>query len=268
MKFLSDLHFAIIGAGNIGQMLLEKLLTLHVPANQLSICDLDADRAKTSAALAGCNVFELTDLASCQASVWLLSVGPMVTLPVLQTLSNHLKPGHIIVSFAAAVPIRDLEEIVPKGVSVIRVMPNMPSLIGQGMNPLCFSPQTTNAAREIALELLKQLGETVEVRDDQMNWCVGLSGAAMRSILPAIEGMIHAGVDAGLSQEVARLLAAQVVLGTAGLVKQSSLSLDEIKKLTPMATLDETQLEQLFYDAAVGAKEKIDKLQTKISGGG
>lgn len=117
----------------------------------------------------------------------------------------------------------------------------------------------------MVMELLDELGRTVEMRDEQMNWCVGLSGAAMRSVLPAIEGMIRAGLEAGLTEENARLIAAQVVMGTAGLVKHSSLTFPELKALTPMETLDEALVERLYYDAAVGAKNKIDRLQEIIA---
>jgi pyrroline-5-carboxylate reductase len=116
----------------------------------------------------------------------------------------------------------------------------------------------------MVLKLLDSLGKTIESRDDQMNWYVGLSGAAMRSVLPVIEGMIRAGIDAGLNEADARFIAAQVVMGTAGLVKHTSLSLAEIKNLTPMETLDEALIERLVADAAAGAKKKIDSLQEKI----
>jgi pyrroline-5-carboxylate reductase len=264
MEALINKRVAVIGAGNIGKMLLERMRKMGVPADLMLVCDSDPERAKSAAAPVGASVFDLTDPTGCEADVWLLCPGPKALLPVLQRLASRLRSGQVVVSFAAAVPMAKLEALIAEGVSLVRVMPNMPSLVGRGMNPVCFSEKAAPEARALVLELLDSLGKTIEVRDDQMNWCVGLTGAAMRSVLPAIEGMIRAGIEAGLSEADARLIAAQVVIGTAGLVKHTSLSLTEIKNLTPMETLDEVLIERLVYEAAAGAKKKIDSLQEKI----
>ena len=87
----------------------------------------------------------------------------------------------------------------------------------------------------------------------------------MRSLIPVIEGMINSGHKAGLSTKKARKIAAQVMLGTAELVEQlDETSLADIKALTPMETVDEGQVAQIFEDAASGAKAKIDRLQAAI----
>lgn len=266
MKALLNKRIAVIGAGNVGRMLLERMRLLGVFANKMVVCDSDPERARAAAEPVGAGVIDLHQPDGCEADLWLLCTGPKAILPLIQTLAPRLKAGDVVVSFAAAVPMDSLEACLPKQVSAARVMPNMPSLVGQGMNPVCFSESATKEARAMVLELLEGLGRTLEVRDDQMNWCVGLSGAAMRSVLPAIEGMIRAGLEAGLSEADARLIAAQVVLGTAELVMDSALSQEEIKNLTPMVTIDETLIERLYYEAAVGAKKKIDQLQEKIVG--
>ncbi len=87
----------------------------------------------------------------------------------------------------------------------------------------------------------------------------------MRSLLPVIEGMIRAGIDAGLSGKKARKIAAQVMLGTAELVtKMEDMSLADIKALTPMETVDEGEVARIFEETAAGAKDKIDRLQASI----
>jgi pyrroline-5-carboxylate reductase len=262
MNALNNKRIAIIGAGNIGKMLLKRMRVLGVPAGQMAVCDADAERAKAAAAVTGAGVFDLA--SGREADVWMLCSGPKTILPVLKSLASRLKAGQVVISFAAAVPLAKLEALVPEGVAVVRIMPNMPSLVGSGMNPVCFGETVSAAARALVLELLGALGKTIELRDDQMNWGVGLSGAAMRAVLPVIDGMIHAGLDAGLSPADARLAASQVVLGAAELVQNTAMSLAEIKSLTPMEILDEAALERLIYEAAVGAKKKVDGVQGTI----
>lgn len=257
-------RIAVLGAGNIGRMLLERMRVMGVPPDRMAVCDTEPERAAAAASAVGACVFDLQDPSLCEATIWLLCAGPKAIVPLLKTIQNELKSGHLVISFAAGVPMSVLEALVPPEVGVARIMPNMPSLVGQGINPVSFSERTSVDARRLVFEVLDALGTTVEVRDDQMNWCVGLSGAAMRSVLPAIEGMIHAGLAAGLKETEARLVAAQVVMGTAGLVKQTSRSMDELKALTPMEMLDEGLVENLFYEAALNAKKKIDLLEQNI----
>jgi pyrroline-5-carboxylate reductase len=137
--------------------------------------------------------------------------------------------------------------------------------MGQGRNPVAYGDSINPEARALVEALLATLGETPVVRDEQMNWCVGLAGAAMRSVLPVLEGMTRAGIKAGLSANDARRVAAQITLGTAALAFQTELSFDELKALTPMQTVDETLISDLFLNAGRGAKEKIDQLERKLS---
>ena len=143
-------------------------------------------------------------------------------------------------------------------------MPNAPSLIGQGINPVAYGASVTPETRKLVEAILAALGETLVVRDDQMNWCVGLTGAAMRSVLPALEGMTRAGIEAGFTEAESRRMAARVMLGAAALVLKTGLTFDQIKALTPMETVDEAALAQLFFNAAQATQEKITSAQRKL----
>lgn len=264
MSTLQGKRLTVIGAGNIGRILLERLRAAGVLLEHLAVCDSDPARGQAAAARFGVRAVSLTDETACSADALLLATPPKVVSEVLGTVASRLHPGQVIVSFAAAVPLARLEALVSPGVSVARVMPGAPSLVGQGMNPVAYSASVTPEARALVEALLATLGQTIIVRDEQMNWCVGLAGAAMRSVLPVLEGMAQAGVEAGLSTAEARRVAAQITLGTAALALQTELSFEELKALTPMQTIDEALVSRLFLEAARGAKEKIDALEGKL----
>lgn len=264
MSILLEKQFAVIGAGNIGRILLARLRHAGVPETNMVVCDSDAERASAVAERYGVRAATLHEEVVCQADVWLVSTSPGSVADVVKALAGTMQPGQIVVSFAAAVPVSRLEALVPTGVSVVRIMPNAPSLVGQGMNPVVYGVSATPNARSLAEAVLATLGDSVEVTDEQVNWCVGLSGAAMRSLVPVLEGMAQAGVEAGLSESDARRIAAQVMLGTAAIALETDLSWEEIKGLTPMQTVDEPAVAQLFVNAASGAKAKIDGLQRKL----
>ncbi len=267
MSTLGSQHIAVIGAGNIGCILLERLLDAGLPADQIVICDSDPSRAEEASRRFGPRVCSLTEAPLPASDVFLLAAPPKTTLDILKALSPRLHKGQVVISFAAAVPLSRLEALVPSGVAVARLMPNAPSKVGKGINPVAYGANVKPEARRLIESLLQTLGKTVEVRDEQMNWCVGLTGAAMRSLLPALEGMTQAGVEAGFAEGDARLMAAQVMYGTAALVLESGLPFDEIKSLTPMETVDEAAMRQLFVEAARAAKEKTDRLQQKLEAG-
>ena len=261
---LNEKHLTVIGAGNIGRILLERLRAAGIPADHLVICDSDPERAGAMVEKHAVLTVSLNDEAACAADVLLIATSPKAVSEVLGALSARLHPGQVVISFAAAVPLSRIEALLPPGVAVVRVMPNAPSLVGQGMNPVAYGSAASPEARKLVEAILTTLGETVVVQDDQMNWCVGLTGAAMRSLLPSLEGMTRAGVEAGFTEPESRRMAAQVMLGTAALALKADLTFEQIKALTPMETLDEAALAQLFYDAARAAQEKTVSAQRKL----
>ncbi len=261
---LTDIRVAIVGVGNIGRILLTRLLAAGVPAANLVACDADPKRAEAARNEHGVHIATLSDPALCEADLFLLAPPPKAVADIIRALAPRLHAGQVVVSMAAAVPLKLLESLVPAGVCVVRVLPNAPSLVGQGMNPVSYPATATPRARQMVEAVLAILGQTIEVSDEQMNWCVGLSGAAMRSLLPALEGMTQAGIEAGLTPELARRVAAQVMLGTAALALETDLSFEQIKALTPMQTVDEPAVAALFLDAARAAQAKVDSTQRKL----
>jgi pyrroline-5-carboxylate reductase len=264
MNALLGKRIAVIGAGNIGRILLERLTLNGVTDANITVCDIDEVRAGKASRRFGPRACSLTDDALYTSDIFLLAAPPKAIPDILKTLTPHLHQGQIVVSFAAAVPLSSLEALVPPGVSVVRVMPNAPSLVGKGMNPVAYCVGVSPEAKRLVTNILQMLGKTIETIDEQMNWCVGLTGAAMRSLLPALEGMTQAGIEAGFAEEDSRRMAAQVMFGTAALVLERDLFFDEIKSLTPMETVDESAVQQLFVNAARAAKEKTDRLQQKL----
>jgi len=264
---MQDASYAIIGLGNIGRILVQRLLAGPARPSQLVVCDSERPRTELVARESGVSAATLDDDAVSSADVLMITTPPKAAQEVIRRLAPRMHPGQVVLSFAAAVPLQSIEDLVPPGVQVSRIMPNAPSLVGRGMNPVAFGVGVTAEAKARISAILDELGEHLEVRDDQMNWCVGLSGAAMRSLLPALEGMTQAGIEAGLTAEDARRVAAQVMLGTAALVLETGLSFDEIRALTPMQTVDEAALAALYLEAARAARDKIDQLQAKLSAG-
>lgn len=215
MTILRSKRLVIIGLGNIGRILLERLILSGISAEHLIINDGEESRSQHASRRFGGRVCALTDKALCDVDVFLLAASPKSIIGILKSLVPHLHEGQMIVSFAAALPLHWPESIILSSVSAVRVMPNAPSLVGQGMNPVACGASISPQAKMLVQSILRTLGQCIVVVDAHMNWCVGLTGAAMRSLLPALEGMTEAGIEAGFAEKEARQMAARFMLGTA-----------------------------------------------------
>jgi len=257
-------HIAIIGLGNIGRILLQRLQEAMVPMANIIVCDTDPHRRESISAEFGVNAASPDNDTACEAILILITTPPETVLDILQSISPKLQPGQTVVSFAATVPLAKLEVLVPTGVAVARVLPNAPSLVGEGMNLVAYGAGVTPDARALLEKLLELMGEHLDVQDEQIQGAVGLTATGMRSLLPVLEGMTAAGVKAGFSEEDARQMAAQVMLGTAALALQTDLAFDEIKSLTPIETLDETAVAKIFHEAARGVKVEVEDTRLNL----
>lgn len=191
MEGLKGKSIAVIGVGNIGKILLRRLIEAGVEPSQMMICDSDV--AHTQEAADAFDVgFAPLGADICNADILLFAVPPKALLELLKEIGASLKLGCVVISFAAAVPVRVLESLLPEGVSVARMMPNAPSLVGEGMNPVSYGRGIEAGTKAAIAEILAALGESMEIGDELMNACVGLTGAAMRTVLPLLEGMILA----------------------------------------------------------------------------
>jgi pyrroline-5-carboxylate reductase len=256
--------YAIFGLGNVGRILATRFKMINLPRDQILILDTDPQKI-----LAATQQFDFTP-ASCdeipvdQIDVFLLAIPPDVIPNILQKLAPKLTPKQVIISFAASLPIEQIELLVPDNIPVVRVMVSAPSLVGRGMNSVAFSTTSPPQTKELVQILLDELGESIEVDESSMNWCVGLIAAAMRSLLPVLKGMAEAGEEAGFSRLDARYIAAQVMLGTAELALETEYSFEQIKALTPISTVDEIALEQIFKEATRTAKEKVEADEKRL----
>jgi len=265
METLKGVSVGVVGAGNVGRILLERLRAAGVGAARIVVYDVEPARARAAAEETGARVADGPSSSELWgADLVLLAAPPPTILGVVEGAAGTLREGQTVVSFAAGVRLEWLEAALPAGVGAARVMPNAPSKVGRGFNPVCWGSRLGEPGRTRVRAVLDALGESVEVPEAQLSWWVGLSGAAMRSLLPVLEGMVDAGLEAGLDPALARRAAIRQFQGTAALAEHDPRSLVELKTLTPMETLDEAAVRKLFLDAARSARDKVVQLEAKV----
>jgi len=168
------------------------------------------------------------DLAA-RSEVVLLAVKPQVIDSVLDEIREALSAGTLLISIAAGVPLSRIEERVGKKIRAVRVMPNTPALIREGISALSFNRFVTSRDRKTAVRLLGAVGETVVVEEKMMDAVTGLSGSGPAYLFVLIEALSDAGVRQGLPREIATRLAAWTVRGASGMVIQGNRHVGELK---------------------------------------
>jgi pyrroline-5-carboxylate reductase len=219
---LPNLRVAILGAGKMGGILLQAFLknNLLLP-DQLVATVQHPDRALALSAQYGVNVGTNNLAAAQQADVILLGVKPIQVPVVIAEILPALNASKLVLSFAASVKTRSIEDAAGCDLAVIRAMPNTPALLSAGATALCSGRFVTPEQIAIAQRIFNTVGRTVVVDEKHMDAVTGLSGSGPAFLYIIIEALAEAGVNVGLPRDVATLLAAQTAYGSARMVLET-----------------------------------------------
>ena len=206
----------------MGSALLLRLLDQKVQtASELVVWD--SDRKKLDAAVKQYGIRGAgsgSDLAA-SAGLILLAVKPQQMSSVLSEIKGSISSKPLIVSIAAGIPIRWIQQRLGGTARVVRVMPNTPALVGAGMSAITFGQGVNKLEREPVSRIFESVGEVIEVDEDWMDAVTALSGSGPAYFFHLMEQMIDAGVKLGLDEKVSRQLVIQTAHGAVRLVKET-----------------------------------------------
>jgi pyrroline-5-carboxylate reductase len=220
---------AIIGGGKIGEALLSGLLRRGAGGDgsvgdgpgDIAVCERSPDRAAQLHERYGVATPSLDEAAG-RARVLLLAVKPQDIDVLLAALAPHVDAGrHLVVSVAAGVPTARIEAALPAGTPVVRVMPNTPALVDEGMSVLSPGAHAGEQHLDEAEELLAAVGRVRRVPESQQDAVTALSGSGPAYFFFLVEAMIDAGILLGLPRTLAADLIVQTALGAAVMLRDS-----------------------------------------------
>ena len=174
----------------------------------------------------------------------------------------------VLVSIVAGLPLPKLEALLP-GQPVIRVMPNTPLAVGEGMSAYALGSRAGAAHEEAIRTILAAAGKVVCVKESLMDAVTGLSGSGPAFAFLVIDALADGGVAAGLSRTDARLLAAQTLLGSAKMALDTGRHPDELRDqvtspagttIAGLRVLERRAVRGAFLDAVLSAAEKSKSL--------
>ena len=212
---------AFIGTGQMATALAAGFVRELLLPEQISGYDpIEGSRVAFAAkAGEGVRLFDSATEAVKGANVVILAVKPQVMHDAIKPLAEFImvcgESTPLVVSIAAGISLARLEQSLPQGTRVIRVMPNTPCLIGRGASGLATGSAATSDDVGLISELLATAGIVEVVPEPLLDAVTGLSGSGPAYVFQIIEALSDGGVKMGLPRATATRLAAQTLAGAA-----------------------------------------------------
>lgn len=224
------IRVGFIGTGNMGTPLLKGVICSGAAKPEdIYIFDADKGKADALARETGVNVAadnpELT--AACDYIV--LAVKPVYIRQVLEEIKGSFTENKVLLSIAVGVTSDTIKSILGRERKVVRTMPNLPVLVGEGMTLVCFDKNINDNEKETVKSLFEGSGKVDELEERLMSQVTSLTSSSPAYIFMMIEAMADGAVQQGIPRKLAYKLASQAVLGSAKMVRETGLHPAELK---------------------------------------
>jgi len=210
------MKLGVIGLGKMGTALVEGVLRAEIYQRE-DIIGSDIDKKE----IAGITTYQDNQICSSRAETVILAVKPQIMDLILAEITDSVR-DKLVISIAAGISIAHLKEKLPSSSRVVRVMPNAPAVINQGISAFACGPGVLQQDRELVEQLFAGIGEVFEIEEALMNAITGLSGSGPAFLYTIMEALADGGVAAGLSREDAIRLSALTMRGAASMVLETN----------------------------------------------
>lgn len=254
----------------MGEAMIKGLLQAGlVPAEAIAATDVRADHLGQIAGRYGIRAVADNPSLVREADVIILAVKPQIMATVLKEIASAVDAKQLIISIAAGVPTRTLREHLPRASRLIRVMPNTPALVLEGVTAIARAEGLRDGDLEIAQELFGAVGRVVVLEEELMDAVTGLSGSGPAYVAIVIESLADGGVKMGLDRATAMILAAQTVLGSAKLIIETGAHPGQLKDMVSspggttiagISALEEGGVRRTFIGAVERATQRSREL--------
>jgi pyrroline-5-carboxylate reductase len=258
----------LIGAGIMGEAIISALTTYGLNPNLITISEKRSERIEELTKKYSINSDNLANNVS-KAQVLLLVVKPQDLGEVLEEVKGHISSEALIVTFAAGKSISFVKDAIRKENPIIRVMPNSPILLGEGMSAISTSHGVTAEQRDFVTGFLSAAGKTIEVDESLQDAVTATSGSGPAYFFAFVESMISGAVELGLNQKDATTLTVQTIVGAAKMLEGSGKTAAVLREnvtspngttAAALASFTDDGLEQLVSKAMKAARDRAQEL--------
>jgi pyrroline-5-carboxylate reductase len=264
------MKIALIGAGFMGEAIIAALLKQKsARPSEIYACDIDSARLTVIGKKYKVNCGSDIGKAISNSEIVLLSIKPQTLAAVLKDLKGKLKQRQLVLSIVAGARL----DTIVKGLgheSVVRVMPNTPAQVGQGMSVWTATGAVTQAQKDMTKTILVAMGEEIYVTDEKyIDMATAISGSGPAYVFLIMEALTDAAVHIGLPRKTAEKLVVQTVLGSAYLSRETGKHAAELKNMvtSPGGTtaegllcMEKGGMRAIIAQSVIAAYEKAQRL--------
>jgi len=264
-----------IGGGNMAQAVIVGLLKSGRAAHEILVSDPNPD-CRTTLKNMGIQAFQESESVMAKADFIVLAVKPQMMGTVLTTLTGLLRDSQVIISIAAGITINGIRHQLNEAQNpIVRVMPNTPALIGQGMSAMTSDSILNDSIKDAVQSIFESCGRALWVPSEEaIDAVTAVSGSGPAYFFLMIENLINSGIRLGLTPDVARELVIQTAKGAAGMVELSDVGPDVLRQRvtspggTTQAALEvfqEGDFADLLDRALIAARDRAGELSKDAS---
>lgn len=264
------MKLAFLGAGNMAEALVKGILKSGLcPAASITVSDTAPARLDLFQSSFGVRATGSNREAIREATVIVLAVKPQVMAAVCAELQGAVSPDVTVISIAAGTRIATIEQALGGNVRVVRVMPNTPALVGQGVSAVSGSFSARKQDVDVTMQLMKSVGIVVHVAEEQMDAVTALSGSGPAYVFYLMEAMLDAATQLGLAPDVAALLVGKTMEGAGALALGSATPPAELRTrvtskggttAAAIAVMDEKSVKASLTAAVLAAHRRSREL--------
>ena len=221
-----------VGAGNMGEALIKGLVEANlVPAEAIYATDVRLERLKELDRQYGIQVASDNEAMVRAVDIVILAVKPQIMEAVLQEIAPAVTRRKLLISIAAGVSTAKIRAALAKDARLIRVMPNTPALVLEGVTAIAKADGLEAGDLDVAGEIFSAVGRVVTLDEGSMDAVTGLSGSGPAYVAVVVESLADGGVKMGLDRITAMTLATQTVIGAARLLLQTGMHPGALKDM-------------------------------------
>jgi pyrroline-5-carboxylate reductase len=221
-----------IGGGNMGEALIKGLLAASlVPADAVHASDVRIERLRTLAQQYGVQLREDNAALVRDVDIVILAVKPQIMASVVRQIAPAVTRKKLLISIAAGVSTATIRAALGKDARLIRVMPNTPALVLEGVTAIAKAEGLEPGDLDTAGQIFSAVGRVVTLDEELMDAVTGLSGSGPAYVALVVESLADGGVKMGLDRVTAMTLATQTVLGAARLLLETGMHPGALKDM-------------------------------------
>lgn len=261
---------AFIGCGNIASAMIRGIVTGKIiEAGKVTASDPSVEKITSMKNELGINVTTDNLEAVANGEIIFLCVEPNMSSKVIAQIKDSIGENQIVISVAAGVSLSDLYGWLNPGTKVVRIMPNLPISVGEGLTMICETDLVTKEELEEIVRLLSSFGKVEIMNEKYMNAFVALASSSPAFVYVMIEAMADAAVAMGLSRKRSYKIVSQAVLGAAKMVVETGKHPGELKDMVcspagttidAVASLEESGFRYSIIKALKVGEEKCSRI--------